>query len=360
MLTAATWLLSAAALASAAPQQQNDLSVSVLIRTASLSGTGFGTAGSDRGDDVFARVTADENFCRAGVGDSALTRPHDYSWELAARIVGRTADTVIVDVTWKQLEGPGAGGPPKSQTVTLHSSERAVLDTFRPALTTGCAAQGTLEVEAGPRARLRPNAVVAAGGGGRSANGAIGGAFGGIASGASGTGSGSSVGAGGRVGGGRGGAGTGFSLREPRAGDLTLRTGAPFNVEIWLVRRLPDGTEHVEAHDRAENIATASKRFGPIGVETPDGKVDVTIDVELRTMARERDPLLVMVNRHESIGWRNSRADTPLTTEGGVTRVGELPGPAEIISLELPASRSMTDRFSVRLKFSNPLLQESR
>jgi len=320
--------------APAPAQTPNDLSISVQIRTVPLSGRGFGTAGSNRGDEVIARVTADENFCVAGAG--SLAHPHAYAWELSGRIVSRTADTVTADVAWKQLEGPGAGGAAKTRTVTLKRGERVTLETIRPAGNTPCAAEGQLEVEAGSRVPFIFPMIAGVPGPRASGTGA-----------SSGTSSGTSSG-----GGGRGGAaaaksgGGGFSLRDPAGVPATLPPGAPFNVEIWLIRTLPNGTERVEAHDRADNVSLVAKKFGPVSVATPAGNVSVTVGVDLRTFARATDPLAILINRDEGIDNK--------TDQGGTSRVSAVPGDTEIISLELPQSSRYADRFSVRLKFTKP------
>lgn len=333
----------------AAPQQAaNDLAVSVMLRTASASGQPRTTAGSDRGDEVIARVTTDANLCTLGSGDFALQRPHDYSWEITARVVSRAADMLTADVTWKQLEGPGAGNPQRAQTVVLKSGERVVLETIRPSGSPRCGTEATLEVEAGSRIRMRPGSTVGVGvGGGRSGGIGGGGAAGGLSAGAR---SGGSSGVGASAGGGAGaGSAVGvgaFELRDPIGVSASLPPGNPFSVEMWVVRTLPNGTERVEAHDRAENISAVAKKFGPVSVATPAGNVSVTIGVDLRTFARAKDPLSVLINRDEIFDGKPGH--------GGTSRVSGVPGETEIISLELPQSARYADRFSVRLKFTKP------
>jgi hypothetical protein len=324
-------------------QASNDLAISVQIRTTPLNGRGFGTAGSNRGDEVIARVTADENFCRAGSGD--LTRPHDYSWEIAGRIIGRTADTVTAEVTWKQLEGPGAGAAAKSQVVTLRNGERVALETIRPAGTAPCAAEGQLEIEAGSRIRLLP---IVGGVSGIGSGAGVGGRGGGASTGGSGgTGRGLGASSGGGSGASAGGgAGRGFELRDPAGMPAALPPGAPFTVEIWFVHTLPTGVERVEAHDRAENVSAVAKKFGPVSVAAASGNISVTVGVDLRTFARSKDPLSILINRDEAL---DGKVD-----HGGTSRVSDVPGDAQIISLELPQSGRYADRFSVRLKFTKP------
>lgn len=338
------------------PQSPNDLAISVQLRTIPLSGRGFGTAGSSRGDEVISRVTTDENFCRAGAGD--LARQHDFSWELTGRIISRTADTVTAEVTWKQLEGPGAGSAAKSQTVTLRNGERVTLETIRPAGTTPCASEGQLEVEAGSRIRVFPRiaGVGAGGSGGVGGGSSVGGSGGSGASAGGGRGTGVSTGiltgggAGGTGGGGRGGVATsasgGFELRDPRGMPSALPPGTLFSVEIWFVHTLPNGVERVEAHDRAESVNAVTKKFGPVAVATPAGNVSVTVGVDLRTFARAKDPLSILIDRDEAINGK--------IYPGGTSRVSDVPPDAEIISLEMPQSGRYADRFSVRLKFTKP------
>jgi len=332
-LIALSWLSAPVAPAQAA----NDFVVNVMLRIPSASGRGFSIAGSERADEVIARFTTDANLCTSGAGDFALSRAHDYSWEVTARVVSRAAATATVDVTWKQLEGPGAGGPQRSQTLVLKNEERVVLETIRPPGTPRCATEATLEVEAGRpdfRTPLSVGAGARTGGGG-------------------GTGAGVSAGA--RASGGGGGVGTGasantreFALRDPGGVPATLPPGAAFNVEIWVIRTLPNGTERVEAHDRAQNVTAVSKKFGPVTVATSNGSANVTVGVDLRTFARDKDPLAILINREETF------TGTSKMVHGGTSRVSDIPGETEVVSLVLNQSTSYPDQFSVRLKFTKP------
>ncbi|TAK10808.1 MAG: hypothetical protein EPO35_13080 [Acidobacteria bacterium] len=298
------------------PQSPGDLGISVMLRVDAASGRSSASAGSDQGNDVLARLSADADFCSVGSGNYALTRMHDLSWEISARITNRAADRVTVDVSWKQLEGPGSGLAARTQTVTLRSGERAVLETLRPA-SERCAKEARLEIEAGPRLRF------ATGRGAGASTGA------GVSAGGAGAATGVSAG--------------GFASAQALPGDRNMRTGALFTVEVWLMHKLADGSERIEGHDRAERVAVFSKTFDAVTIATSRGNVDVIVAMELRTLARETNPLLVLLDR---------RLSGAMSQRGSATRVGDFPRDGEVISMELPGfyDAPVSDVFSIRMK----------
>jgi hypothetical protein len=323
----------------------NNMGVNVLLRIVSASG-GRSIAGSDRGNEISARFTTDANLCVSGVGNFALQQPHDFSWEVTARVVRRDGSTVTADVTWRQLEGPDSGAAPRSQTLVLKVEERVVLETFRPGGTPRCATEATLEIEAGrPDNRIMlpsSGAAVSSRPGGR----AVGGL--GVAAGGGGTGGGG-TGGGGAAAGGIGSSGSPwriYPLREGVPGAALLPPGAPFTIEFWLIHTAPNGIERVEAHDRAENVTAIEKKFGPVAIAGASPPASVTVRIDLRTSARVTNPLTIQLNRDETVGGK--------TNYGGMSRVSTMPSESEIISLELPASAAYPDRFSIRLKFTKP------
>jgi len=356
MITTWTSVLLASTLMAPTQAPANDLVVSVLLRVSSP--TGQQSAGSDRGDEVIVRLATDAGLCGTGTGTFSLTREHDLSWEASARIIGRTSDAITVEATWRQLEGPAATLPARSQVLVLHDGERVVLENVRGAATSRCSGprEGRLEVEAGTRPRL-------AGGGGSGRLGGVGvsggvsgGGAGGLGTGGVGaaggaTGGASRGGSGGLAAGGRGGTGgtgggRGFASGVPAAGDARLAHGVPFSVEVWLVHTLPDGTERGEGHARSERADEFEKVFDPVSIASDLGQIDVVVSLELRSLARSANPMLVVLDR---------RVTGALKGQGGTTRVGDFPQPNEIVSLELPrfyeaAPNVVRDVFSVRLK----------
>jgi hypothetical protein len=123
-----------------------------------------------------------------------------------------------------------------------------------------------------------------------------------------------------------------------------------FDAEVWLVHRLPNGTEEVQR--QAARFASRSEiAFAPVAIATARGTVNIDVAAVLQVSTAPSQPLSVRISR------RIKRdGPPPVDNAGGSNRLMDLPKPDEVLSFELPAlvgpSTYLLDghSFSIRLR----------
>lgn len=376
--------------------------VEVALRRYGTSGPSGSSAGDSGPETASGYLWSDETLCTLGASSTELSFTPSVGWHVTARITRRTGDEFGLFIEWerigsvaRQVTVPRGGGG----RFTLRMGDHVELDRLE-AVTPGPCQAGSLRLEAGirsgsvTRGTLVPpgsvTGVASAGGGGR----------GGFRGGA---------GAGGAVSGGGGGGGGSVTQTfrgasagarpveaieapqpVPQAGptvqsddDLLLkmtaltqllraqalrgnvdagRTGAleelrqtlarpKVDAEVWLVHRLPNGTEDVQ-RQAARFASRATIAFAPVSIATARGTVSVDVTAVLQlSSGTAAPPLSVGITRHI----RGAGSPT-LDSSGGSDRVMALPKSDQVLSFELPPFvGSMRDllaghTFSLRLR----------
>jgi hypothetical protein len=109
---------------------------------------------------------------------------------------------------------------------------------------------------------------------------------------------------------------------------------ATLDADLWLVRKLPSGVE--QAHHQSVKVPAQGASFSFPAVTVPTSKGDVAVEIG-GTFKRYRAPA-----GNEFLFVSMTRGITGATTpaggvSGGTGTVIPLPGPAEVLSIELPA-----------------------
>jgi hypothetical protein len=306
------------AAAPAAPASPQTPAPGVSLQVALTVGAPGGSMGSMAVTEITngpGHVWSDASFCGTGAGTRDTFPAGVTAWRVSGQILKTDGDLYTVHLEWARVAGsvatPAADSP---KTTTVRAGERVLLDRATSA-NTSCGPE--LKVEAMVASRGWATSVLGsavagpAGGRGIGAGGGRGGGGGGgvgraggggAAATMTGQGSGAGSGSGGGMGvmtgaagggrggggGGRGGGGGAVAARSPedtraRVEELhrLLTPGAtygaanpPLDAEIWLVHRLPDGTEEVQQLKRRVGDEYT---FKPVTIAIP--RSNVTVDV---------------------------------------------------------------------------------
>lgn len=374
-------LLTLAALATAsastarAQEPATELGLRIGIHSQQANGRFAGFAGDSGIESFESYAWANETLCLLSASVREPATAPAVGWAFRGRVLKRTGDEFLVDIEWARLWDHNTrlpNGPKGSMQVTLRTGEPLTLDEVTPAVG-GCPVIGArLEAAIMPQVRSRRLA-----GGGGGAGGGWGGAGAGGSGAATGVGTGgigagsSPRGSGGGYGGGSGGgtlgarggtiasgpsSGTTSGESRPEAAQPALSAletyRQQFNAEVWLVHKLPSGTEDVQRI--AVVFGAMSTRFAFLPIEvTKDGEkatVDVTCSLRIGTI-RGREKLVVNLGR--AIKKRT-------TSMGGSFIDLDIPPAGDVVSFELPAMTSKVDadlrshfdghQFSVRVR----------
>ena len=372
LLTLATLAIASASTARA-QEPATDLGLRIGIHSQQATGRFAGFAGDSGTESFESYAWANETLCllSASVREPATTPA--VGWFFRGRVVKRTGDEFLVDIEWARLWDHNTrlpNGPKGSMQVTLRTGEPLTLDEVTPAVG-GCPVIGA-RLEAAILPQVRPRRLGGGGGGAGGGSGGAGGGGSGAASGVSSGGIGSSQrGSGGGYGGASGGGTTGA-----RAGAGSSGTGSgtavsgstrdaaeralsaletyrqQFNAEVWLVHKLPSGTEDVQRLTFVFGRMMTQSAFPPIEVTKDGEKATVDVGVILATTAFGGQEKL-MVNLTRTIRKKTSEI-------GGSVKQLDFPEAHDVLSFELPEMSSKMDpsyrahfeghSFSVRLR----------
>jgi hypothetical protein len=208
-----------------------------------------------------------------------------FGWRVLANTVRTSATDVVVSIDWRRMWDAGrkiGNGPAGTVQLTLHPGDRIPLDFIANAAATDvCRAVGLgLEVTlaratapAPPGSNLLPLGAVEA-------------------------------------------------------------TDSTVHADLWLVHKLPAGTERAEHQNVQVPMGGGSVTFAPLAVTTPQGDAQVEIGATFRrfTAATGGEFLLVSMSRHI-----NARSLPAGGVSGSTSTLIPLPGPGEVLSLEIPA-----------------------
>jgi hypothetical protein len=266
----------------AAPVYQPDGAVSV--ETATLSNA----------ESSLVYIYGRRSVCDTAIAGAAEPTDAGFGWRLTAHTVSRSASDMVVSVDWRRLWDRGqkvANGPAGTVQLTLHPGDRIALDHIPNAVGGDtCRAVGMgLEVRL---ARVSPAAPLASSG-----------------------------------------------VVLPLG---AVEPGAPaLDADLWLVHTQPSGVQQV-LHQRVRLQAGGGAfSFAPVSFTTARGDVAVELMGSLRRLhaSAAGEFLLVSMGRHITGG------PAPAGGLGGTTSsLVELPGPADVLSFEMPGSTEVPAR----------------
>ena len=317
----------------------------------------------------------------AGLGASSSQRPISASatdaWRLSGRVTALSETQAALQLTWQRLRQgrQDVSLPEQTVSLTLNRGERTRLDSVTTPAAGVCADRSAaLDVVFASRDELRGWPAGTFSGveslsGGRSGSGGVGGPAGGWhATGTAAEGS----GAGGQGGG--GGGGVVRVLRNSDGGTTTTRfavAGRPLpkvvSADLWLVRGSAGAPEET-IHLKVSNVRSFPSEFSfpPLTIPTTSGVLTVRVQGTLETgLNPEGQPrLFFSANRSVTFAPAGRAArDTAPVVEGSTKTSVPMPGPADVLSFEMPPLRipggqPLPDRLSIRVRLASQVLQE--
>lgn len=387
-LLAIAALIFACASTARAQEPPGELTLRIGIHSQQSTGRFAGFAGDSGIEPFESYAWANETLCLLSASVREPATIPAVGWVFRGRVLKRTGDEFLVDIEWARLWDHNTrltNGPKGSMQVTLHVGEPLTLDEVTP--TSGGCQVIAARLEAAILPQVRPRRLAGGGGGAGVGSGGAGGGGRGAASGAAagGIGAGSSQrGSGGGYGGASGGGTTGTpgTSAGARAGGPDLGSGAgdpgshpvpnpdrlpfalqpwetdrrQFDAEVWLVHKLPSGTEEVQRLTFGFGRTPTRFAFPPIEVikDGQKGTVDVIGSLYLGSGVRQglrRTQLIVHLGR-------TTKKKT--TTLGGSFKPVDIPAGNDVLSFVLPVTASSSDpdlqshfeghSFSVRLR----------
>lgn len=226
------------------------------------------------------------SICDVAVTGAAPPSDAKFGWRLTAQTLSATDALVVVSVDWQRLWDRGqkiGNGPSGTVQLSLHPGDRIPLDLIlNPLATDACRA-----VSLGLEVRLARTAP---------------------------------------------------DSRTPDSSLLPLGAteggAAVLDADLWLVQRLPSGIE--QAHHQSVRVPAQGASFSFPSVTVPTARGDVTVEVG-GSFKRYKAPagneyLLVSMTR----GLAGAKMPAG-GTSGGTATVIPLPGPTEVLSIEMPA-----------------------
>lgn len=322
-----------------ATTQSADVPASPVLQVAivSLRADGSERAAASAGGDGPMNYTLQMgSACGLTASTTGATGSPRIGWRAEARVTNTTADGVAARVEWQRLWDAGAAsseGQRGTTEVTLKAGETLLLDSVALPPESNCDAVAVrLQLTAGPRLFGR-GAFGRAGGGGGVLRGAGAGAGGTMTGrgGARGSGGGSSL---------RAGFGSGGAVSGRRVTD-------PMDLEVWLVHQPPAGGEAVQRIAMQGVPGTAAFEF-PI---VPVGSVGVELTGRLSVVLNANDAPGLQLTFNRLVHDGSGRASASSGSRGLA-----MPGPADVVSFELPAVTGahapvlQGHRFSLRVR----------
>jgi hypothetical protein len=126
---------------------------------------------------------------------------------------------------------------------------------------------------------------------------------------------------------------------------------APFDAELWLVHRLPNGTEEVQRQIVRFGSNSSPFNFPLVAIAMAQGRVDIDVTGMLRLVSDEGAPTRVHIAITRRIG-----SEGQPDRFGNTGRLMPVPPPTDVIAFELPWPADVVPdslvghRFSVRLR----------
>jgi hypothetical protein len=238
--------------------------------------------------------------CGNGASGRPPLEPMGTGWHIKGETLRRDVNSLTVRVEWQRLWENDRwieNGPRGAQELTMKLGERLVLDSI-PGSPSSC---GEARLEAGVIPR-QPSAVESARGAGTAGAGGFSGAGGAAKGGATG--------------------------RTTWLSALQSQPGPTVDLELWLVDKRVDGSEHAVRHVvRAGGENTGAFRFTS-AVDGPAGRSTIEMAGTIRTTGRR---LMMRVERRFAVG------DVLPPSANGINMITlAIPEPAEVIGIELP------------------------
>ncbi len=295
--------------------------------------------------------------CAIGGGNRPAPDTATDAWRLSGKVQSLDASEAVVQLDWQRIRANGvaASSPSGSIQLTLHPGDRVPLDSASPEGTSQCMAQ-TIVFEARYDTRLGwargkggSGFRVGATGGGSS----VGGAAAGPATGA-GAGGGRSTGMGAGTGSGMGLGGGGGARIGSEPGSRQL------DVDLWLVRNAP-GRKEEAVHQALHGVrGGAAFAFAPVSIDTPRGPASVQIAGSFHVKLDESGTQQLVVATMRDVRFAAAGSpgqNTPQSIQGSSITTHPMPGPDDVLSLEMPPLRSRQgdataapDQFSLRIR----------
>jgi hypothetical protein len=309
MLTAALfmlWFAQTPAAAAPVPKEAGDgLVLDLAVHT--YHGDTLGSSAGNSGVAAFESfVWSDEMLCSMAASGREPRLAPAVGWHFTGRVLQRTGNDFLVQIEWQRLWDSFArltNGPNGSLQVTMHSGDRLELDRVAPLVASPCqVASARLEATI----EWRPARPLV--------NGAIG-----------------------RL------SGAGAVARPTLP--IVPMEGPSFDAELWLVHRLPDGTEEAQQQTLTFRGDGTHFAFPPVPMPIGRGSLDVEVGGIVRLASTNGRPptLQVTIYRHAK-GTGSSTVDN----FGDSSRTMPMPAPSEVISFELPKEISFPPNTSVR------------
>jgi hypothetical protein len=350
-------VLAALILAQTAAPQPDPPSLTVQVGLFAYRADGSNSGAATTGGVVVGPFEANvyaTPSCGLGAGGKEPPASASSVWRVAGQIIEIGPDGAVVQVDWQRSKqnGEAAAGPAGSQRLTLQSGSPVTLDAV-PGDAGSCDV-----VRVALEARLAPRLAIGRGGGAgfvRAGAGAGAGTSGGGGGRGGGTGSGTGL---------SGGGGTGGSARTIGSGAGAGRAGAAdamFDVELWLVRQPPGGDEQVLRSQIRASGTGGQFAFPPMALATPRGELSVRVTgaFAVRSATAHTRQLTFSTRRAVTFTPAGSPArDRAPETTGTSDTTSPMPGPAEVLSFEMPPVRvpnggpEVPDRFSVRVRIT--------
>jgi len=262
------------------------------------------------------------------------------AWRINGQVIEVSRDSAVVQLDWQRTKQSGdpANGPTGSERLTLQSGTPVTLDSVWADATGSCdIVRIALEARLAPRPVGRLGAV---GFGAQPGSGAGG------AGARVGTGSGSGSGAG---------AGSGGRARVVAASSDSI-----YDVELWLVHQPATGDERVVHAKPRFKGDWFQFTFLPLRIDTPRGTLEVEVGGALTVTTGTAGDRQLTFSTKRSVVFRQAGSDgndvRKAEASGGGETTMAMPGPAEVLSFEMPPLQNPTggpllpDRVSVRLR----------
>jgi hypothetical protein len=293
--------------------------------------------------------------CTIGAGNRPAPDRASDAWRVSGKVQSADATEAVVQLDWQRIRANGSAvtAPGGSVQLTLHPGDRVPLDSASPDAPAQCMAP-TIVFEA------RYDTVFGLSARGGGASGSRVGAGGGFASGADrgvggGGGSATSRGAGGATrSGARTAEGGGAGVERPKAVE-----SRELDVDLWLVRSAP-GRKEETLHQALHGVRGGAQfAFAPVSVDTPRGPASVQVSGSFHTQLDESgaQQLVVVTLRNARLAGAGAPPrDIPQSVQGGSITTHPMPGPDDVLSLEMPPLRlpngaaAVPDQFSVRIR----------
>jgi hypothetical protein len=296
-------------------------------------------AAFDTDPNLRSMVYLGSSFCQLGAGDIPVPEYATHAWRFSGKIVSKTPDEAVVQLTWQRVldQGQPATAPEGTVQLTLRNGDRVPLDTVMSQTQSSCAVTNAVfEARYMPRtfAVFKNNpghkavdvtgTTISFGAGGRATSGTV------------------SV---------RDAHGTKVRNYEAPGGP---QTGRMFTVELWLVHSVPGKSDEVLHQQLQAKEDGAAFAFAPVTIDTANGVATVEITGNVAIPGGGR--LMFEANRKVTFARSSQTRDGAFDSKGSSRTVRQLPSSSDVLSFEMPPIRGATggspvaDQFAVRVR----------